>query len=121
MTTLRNMEKSTLLKSLLTDSLVKREGLDLLHLMTMILWIKLYVSKLHFASSFDSINPCSHGNCVKLNLNHSNCKAKLKKIMGLVMCMNICYIIVLVNCVGTCILNEYWLFLLKNCMVVWGF
>lgn len=77
MTILRNMEKLTLLKSLLTDSLVKREGLDLLHLMTMILWIKLYVSKLHFTVSFDSINPCS---CVKVNLT--------KEIMGLVTCMS---------------------------------
>lgn len=51
MTTLRSMEKSTLLKSLLTDSLVKREGLDLLPLMTMILWIKLYVS--NFTPSLD--------------------------------------------------------------------
>lgn len=66
MTTSRNMEKLTLLKSLLTDSLVKREGLDLLHLMTMILWIKSYVSKLNFTLSFDSINPCS--DFVKLNL-----------------------------------------------------
>lgn len=68
MTTSRNMEKLTLLKSLLTDSLVKREGLDLLHLMTMILWIKLYVSNLHLAALFDSIDAYSHGTCVKLNL-----------------------------------------------------
>lgn len=68
MTTLRNMEKLTLLKSLLTDSLVKREGLDLLHLMTMILWIKLYVSNLHLAALFDNVDAYSHGTCVKLNL-----------------------------------------------------
>lgn len=80
-TTSRNMEKSTLLKSLLTDSLVKREGLDLLHLMTMILWIKLYVS--NFTLYFDSINSCSLGGCVKLNL----------QILGLVMCLYICYVI----------------------------
>lgn len=67
MTTLRNMEKLTLLKSLLTDSLVKREGLDLLHLMTMILWIKSYVSNLHVTVPSDNTNAYSHGNCMKLN------------------------------------------------------
>lgn len=66
-TTLRNMEKLTLLKSLLTDSLVKREGLDLLHLMTMILWIKSYVSNLHVTVPSDNTNAYSHGNCMKLN------------------------------------------------------
>lgn len=81
MTTLRNMEKSTLLKSLLTDSLVKREGLDLLHLMTMILWIKLYVS--NFSLFLDSIDSSSLGGCVDLNL----------QITGLVTCLYICYIL----------------------------